>query len=176
MKQLTLSPDSELAAGLTGLSPNPGRGSDSFSLVKIWSVKKKQRVHEFRVPGQVHTVELRPDSETVVTADRVGNLGWMSTIRAWNIAEGTERKVGTRVGEIGELCFSSDGSRLAAVAKRGYFDNMAEPKETKIARASHTDTDSREFGGTVGHKKSHRVETMSRRGRKQRRFIGRKLP
>ncbi len=59
----------------------------------------------------------------------------MSTIRAWNIAEGTERKVGTRVGEIGELCFSSDGSRLAAVAKRGYFDNMAEPKETKIAPA-----------------------------------------
>ena len=42
VQQLRLSPDGELAAGFTKLYDNPGPRSGSFSLIKIWSVKKKE--------------------------------------------------------------------------------------------------------------------------------------
>ena len=123
VQELRLSPNGELAAGLTKLYPNPGPRSGSFSLIKIWSVKKKQLVHEFRVPGKAYEAVFSPDSSTVVAAERTGNLGYTTTIRAWDLAEGTMRKIGTCGNETGKLRFSPDGSRIAAVKQPDYFFN-----------------------------------------------------
>jgi len=128
VKQLRLSPNGELAAGLTGLYDNPGPRSGSFSLIKIWSIGKKELVHEFRVPGEAYEVVFSADGSTVIAADRTGNLGYTTTIRAWDLAEGTEWEVGTCGGEIDGLRFSPDGSRLSAVAEFGYFSSMAARK------------------------------------------------
>ena len=132
VQELSLSPNGELAAGLTKLYPNSG----SFSLIKIWSVKKKQLVHEFRVPGKAHEAVFSPDGSTVFAADRTGNLGYVSTIRAWDLAEGTERNVGSCVGSIGQFCFSPDGSRLAALVTISYFEAATLQKETGVACVS----------------------------------------
>ncbi|MDE0864781.1 MAG: hypothetical protein OSA98_13405 [Rubripirellula sp.] len=101
VKQLKLSPNGKLAAGLTGLYDNPGSRSGSFSLIKIWSIGKKELVHEFRVPGEAYEVVFTPDGSAVVAADKTGNLGHTTPIRAWDLAHGTEREVRTCGGELG---------------------------------------------------------------------------
>ena len=120
MQKLRLSPGSELVAGLTRLYPIPGSRSGSFSLIKIWSVKTKQLVHDLRVPGRAYELVFSPDESTVVAADRTGNLGSTTTIRAWNLADGSERRLGFFFGETDKLYFSPDGSRLAAIANLDY--------------------------------------------------------
>jgi len=120
VEDLRLSPNGELAAGLTRLYPNPGPRSGSFSLIKIWSVKKKQLVHEFRVPGKAYEIVFSPDGSTVVAADRTGNLGYTTTIRAWNLVEGSEHEVGAFGHVTDKLHFSADGSRLAAITYPDY--------------------------------------------------------
>jgi len=103
---LRLSPSGELAAVLTGLYPNPGTRPGSFSLIKIWSIRNKKLLHQFRVLGKAYEVVFSPGGSTVVAAEKIGNLGITATIRVGNRAEGTERKVGTCVGQIGELRFN----------------------------------------------------------------------
>ena len=115
IQQLRLSPNGELAAGLTKLYENPGKGAGSFSLVKIWSVKKKQLLHQLRVPGEVYEAVFSPDSSMLVSADKTGNLGYTTMIRAWNLADGSERQVGGFFGVSNKFCFSPDGNRLAAI-------------------------------------------------------------
>ena len=116
VKHLTLSPDGELAAGLTKLYDNPGKGAGSYSLVKVWSVKDKQLLHQFRVRGAVYEAVFSPDGSTLVSADRSGNLGYATTIRAWNLADGSEHEGGGRfAGLSNKFCFSPDGNRLAAI-------------------------------------------------------------
>ncbi|MDF1844813.1 MAG: DPP IV N-terminal domain-containing protein [Rubripirellula sp.] len=116
VQQLRLSPNGELAAGLTKLYANPGYGSGSFSLVKVWSVKEKQLLHEFRIRGAVYEAVFSPDSSTLVTADKTGNLGPATTIRAWNLQDGSEHQGGGRFpGLSDKFCFSPDGNRLAAI-------------------------------------------------------------
>jgi len=129
VKQLTFSPDGELAAGLTVLHE---KDSGPESLIKIWSIKKKKILHQFRFPGKAGEIAFHPDSSTVVAAATTGNLGHATTIRAWDLAEGAQRTVGTCTGDIRELRFSPDGIRLAAVAALGYFDNMAESTEAEV--------------------------------------------
>ena len=123
VQELRLSPNGELAAGLTGLHPIPGPRSGSFSLIKIWSIRRKELMHEFRVPGKAYEAVFSPDGSTIVAADRTGNLGHTTTIRAWDLAEATMRKIGTCGNEIGELRFSPDGSRIAAVQQPDPFFN-----------------------------------------------------
>lgn len=132
VKQLKSSPDGELAAGLTELYDNPGPRSGSFSLIKIWSIKEQKLLHEFRIPGKAYVVTFSPDSSTVLAADRTGNLGYTTTIRAWDLAKGTGREISACSGEIGAFCFSPDGGQLAAVVRLGYFE-MAALRETKGA-------------------------------------------
>jgi len=115
VQQLRLSPNGELAAGLTKLYDNPGPMSGSFCLIKIWSVKKKQLVHKFRVPGAVYEAVFSPDSGTLVSADKTGNLGYTTKIRAWNLVDGSERQIGVFFGVSNKFCFSPDGNRLAAI-------------------------------------------------------------
>ena len=123
---LRTSPNGKLAAGVTVLHEKSGMRS----VLKIWADKERELLHQFPIPGKVRAIAFSPDSSTVVAADRTGNLARVSTIRAWDLSEGTERKIGTCVGEIGDFCFSPDGVQLAAVASLGYFDNMAELKPT----------------------------------------------
>lgn len=79
---LTLSPGGGLVAGLAVLHGDSGPGSRG----RIWSVKEQRLVHQFHVPGKAHAVAFAPDSATVVAADRSGNLGWVSTVRAWELS------------------------------------------------------------------------------------------
>ena len=120
-RNLTYSLDGEFVAGLKG------------SLVKIWSIKKKMLLHEFRVPGTAHAVVFSPDASTLVAADGVGNLGWETTIRAWEIADGTERKIGSCTGGVEGFCFSPDGSRLAATRRISPIEAMGLHHQTKVA-------------------------------------------
>ena len=121
VQQLRLSPNGELAAGLTKLYSNPGYGTGSFSLVKVWSVKEKQLLHEFRVRGAVYEAVFSPDSSILVSADKTGNLGSATTIRAWNLLNGSEHKSGGRFpGLSNKFCFSPDGNRLAAIQSPQY--------------------------------------------------------
>ena len=94
VQQLRLSPNGELVAGLTKLYENPGKGAGSFSLVKIWSVKKKQLLHQFRVPGAVYEAVFSPDSSILVSADKTGNLGYTTTLRVYDLMDGSSEKVG----------------------------------------------------------------------------------
>lgn len=126
---LTLSPNEERVAGLTVLYGKSGPGS----LIKIWAIKEKRLLHTFRVPGKAHSVAFSPDGSTVVTADGIGNLGWLSTIRAWDLVTGKEREVGTCIGEIGDFCFSPDGSQLASLVNVSSLEAAALQKETGFA-------------------------------------------
>ncbi len=129
VRSLTFSSNGKLAAGLKSLYGKRGPGS----LVKIWTIKDKKLLHEFHVPGKAHAVAFSPDSSTVVTADGVGNLGWVSTIRAWELAEGKGQKIGRCLGEVGQLCFSPDGIRLAGLANLSYFESAGLHKEAGVA-------------------------------------------
>ncbi|MFK7910082.1 MAG: WD40 repeat domain-containing protein [Akkermansiaceae bacterium] len=122
---LTLSLDGKLAAGFTGLHSNPGTRSGSYSLFKIWSVKDKKLLHKFRLSGEAYALAFSADSSTIVTADRTGNLGYTTTVRAWDLPEATERKLGICGGVIHELCFSPENSRLATVAQLSSFDHKS---------------------------------------------------
>ena len=116
VQKLRLSPNGELAAGLTKLYANPGYGTGSFSLVKVWSVKEKQLLQQFRIPGEVYEAVFSPDGSILVSADKTGNLGSATTIRAWNLLDGSEHKGGGRFpGLSNKFCFSPDGNRLAAI-------------------------------------------------------------
>ena len=115
VEQLRLSPNGELVAGLTKPYDNPAPMPGSFCLIKIWSVKKKQLVHKFRVPGAVYEAAFSPDSGTLVSADKTGNLGYTTKIRAWNLVDGSERQVGVFLGVSNKFCFSPDGNRLSAI-------------------------------------------------------------
>lgn len=75
IQQLRLSPDGELAAGITGLYDNPGGKWSTHSLVKVWSVKTKKLLHEFPIPGEAYEFAFSPDSSIVLAADKTGNLG-----------------------------------------------------------------------------------------------------
>lgn len=123
VQDFRLSPNEEFVAGLTRLSPIPGPRSGSFSLIRIWTIQKKELVHEFRIPGKAYEAVFSPDSSTLVVADRTGNLGFLTTIRAWDLAEGTMRKVGECGNQTGKLHFSPDGGRIAAVQQPDYFFN-----------------------------------------------------
>ena len=122
LNQLKLSPNGELAARLTVLYE---KESGPESLIKIWSIKSKELVQQFRFPGKAGEFAFHTDGSTIVAAATTGNLGHITTLRAWDIEKGAERSVGTCAGDIRELRFSPDGSRLAAVAALGYFDNSA---------------------------------------------------
>lgn len=115
IQQLRLSPNGELAAGLTKLYENPGKGAGSFSLVKIWSVKKKQLLHQLRVPGEVYEAVFSPDSSMLVSADKTGNLGYTTTLRVCRLMDGSSKKRGFFYGVSNKFCFSPDGKRLAAL-------------------------------------------------------------
>ena len=123
VKQLKLSPDGELAAGLTKLYSNPGARSGSFSLFKIWSVQEQELLHQIRVPAEAYEIVFSPDSSTVVTAEKKGDLGRGTTVRAWDRAGGKERKLGTSVGKIAEHCFSPDGSQWATLTQLSLWDH-----------------------------------------------------
>lgn len=126
---LTLSPNGELVAGLAVLHGESGPGS----LIKIWTIKEKKLLHQFRVPGRAHAVTFTPDSSTVVIADEAGQLACESTIRFWDLTQGKGRKRSVCVGLVKELVFSPDGRRLAAVAKLGPFENMADSMDSEMA-------------------------------------------
>lgn len=115
VQQLRLSPNGELVAGLTKLYENPGKGAGSFSLVKIWSVKKNQLLHQLRVPGEVYEAVFSPDSSTLVSADKTGNLGYTTTLRVCRLVDGSSEKRGFFYGVSNKFCFSPDGKRLAAI-------------------------------------------------------------
>ena len=99
------------------------------SLIKISTVKEKRLLHTFRVPGTVHAAAFNHDDSTVVTADGVGNLEWVSTIRAWDLATGKQRKLGSCTGGVSQFYFSPDGSRLAATLNLNAFGLLAMQKE-----------------------------------------------
>ena len=115
VQQLRLSPNGELVAGLTKLYDNPGYGAGSFSLVKVWSVKKKQLLHQFRIPGEVYEAVFSPDGSTLVSADKTGKLGYTTTLRVCSLKDGSSEKRGFFYGVSNKLCFSPDGKRLAAI-------------------------------------------------------------
>lgn len=116
VQKIRLSPDGKLAAGLTKLYDNPGSMWGSFSLVRIWSVKKKRLLHKFRIRGAVYEAVFSPDGSTLVSADKTGNLGYTTTIRAWNLVDGSARPGGGFFwGLSDKFCFSPDGNRLAAI-------------------------------------------------------------
>ena len=129
VKQLTLSHNGELAAGLTVVY----RNHRAESLVKVWSIKEKQLVHEFRFRGKAHALAFSPDDSTLVTADASGNLATETKIRFWDLAQGKELKRFAFVGQIRELIFSPDGGRLAAAVGFNYFDSIANSQHRKIA-------------------------------------------
>ena len=120
VKQLTLSHNGELAAGLTVVY----RNHHAESLMKVWSIKAKQLVHEFRFRGKAHALAFSPDDATLVTADASGNLATETKIRFWDLTRGKELKQFAFVGQIRELIFSPDGGRLAAAVGFNYFDSI----------------------------------------------------
>jgi len=115
VQQLRLSPNGKLVAGLTKHYDNPGPRSGAFSLIKIWSVKKKQLLHQFRVSGEVYEAVFSPDSSILISADKTGNLGYTTTLRVWNLMDGSTEKMGFFFGVSNKFCFSPDGKRLAAI-------------------------------------------------------------
>ncbi|TWT60761.1 WD40 repeat domain-containing protein [Rubinisphaera italica] len=131
-ENLTYSRNREFVVGLTRLYGDSGPGS----LIKIWSVAEQRLLHQFRVPGSAHAVAFSPDGSMVVSADGVGNLAWKSTIRAWDLPDGAERKLGSCIGAVGEFCFSLDGSRLAALANFSYLEAVAIQKATGASSVS----------------------------------------
>lgn len=120
VQRFRLSSDGALAAGMTQLYPKPGNGSGSFSLIKIWSVDKKKLLNEFRIPGKAYEVAFSPDGTTVVSAERKGNLGYTTTVRAWNLLTGSEKKLGSFSNVTDKIFFSPDGLYSAAMAYPDY--------------------------------------------------------
>ncbi|MDG1893645.1 MAG: alpha/beta hydrolase fold domain-containing protein [Fuerstiella sp.] len=97
--------------------------------LKIWSVRDKRLVREFRVPGRPLAVAFRPDGLELIAADGEGNLEYLSTIRALNLQTGAKRTIGSCMGSIPSLCFSPDGSRIAAVANFNSIGAMVHRKD-----------------------------------------------
>lgn len=130
-RRLTVSPDGELLAGLVRL-PSLPRGprdtrtpKDPGSLLKVWSLHEKQILHEFKVSGTAYAVAFGSDSGTVVVANKSsGNLGWMTTVGAWDLPTGAERELGEFAGEVVDLRFEARGNRLAVAVKLGYFEAL----------------------------------------------------
>ncbi len=121
-KKITLSPDTRLATGLTVLHENKG----TSSVIKVWDIKKKILLHEFRVPGQAHAIAYSPDSSVIITAAGAGNLAWATTIRKWNLSSGTGKTLGTCIGSVRQLSFSHDGKKVAALTDfAGFFEKIA---------------------------------------------------
>jgi WD40 repeat protein len=121
-KKITFSPNNELAAGLTVLHENKG----TSSVIKVWGIKKKKLLHEFRVSGQAHAIEFSPDSSAIVTASGTGNLAWATTIRNWNLASGTGKTLGACIGSVRQFSFSHDGGKVAVLTDfAGFFEKTA---------------------------------------------------
>lgn len=93
--------------------------------VNVWSIKEKRRVYRFQVDGTVLAVAFTPNGEELVSADGVGNLDYVSTIKAWNLKTGAARTIGRCLGSVTDFSFSPDGSRLAATVKLGLLGSMA---------------------------------------------------
>lgn len=127
-KKITLSPDNRLATGLTVLHENKG----TSSVIKVWDIKKKILLHEFRVPGQAHAIAYSPDSSVIITAAGAGNLAWATTIRKWNLSSRTGKTLGTCIGAVRQFSFSHDGKKVAALTHcAGFFEKIAMLEATR---------------------------------------------
>jgi WD40 repeat protein len=123
--QLAYSPDKKRLAHLSGY------------WVRVWSLPEKRLLHQFPLEGVPQAVAFNPDGGSVVTANGVGNLEYLSTIRVWPLDATKGRVIAKCLGSVTDLSFSEDGS-LAAATKLSFLGS--------ITRSSITEDDIQQGG------------------------------
>lgn len=116
--------DGKLAAG-TSLHSDSTAGSGVFSKVKIWSIKDQKPVREIQLAEEVYALTFTPDGSSLITMEKKGNLGSITTLRSWNLADGTQLKLGESSGIINRFRFSPGQDLLATSAGLSHFDDPA---------------------------------------------------
>ena len=99
------------------------------SVIEVRSEVDDRLLHSFRVPGNAKTFLLTPDEKTLYSAEVTGNLGWMATIRAFDLATGKQSVIDECFGGVRQLTLSPDGTRLAANMNLGPFEFQAVAKQ-----------------------------------------------
>lgn len=106
-----------------------------YQQVKIWSIPDRRLVHSFPMRGTAQCVVFSPDGSQLVSADGVGNLGYVSTIKSWDVESGAEKTITECAGGLSQLIFSPDGERLIAAIGFSPITVMASQEEVLLSGA-----------------------------------------
>ena len=99
------------------------------SFIEVRSIVDDRLLHRFTVPGRGHKFIFSPDGSKMISTDRRGNLGTMTTVRAFDLRNGTQRLLGECPGDLIQIRFSPDGSRLVVAVGFGFFSQAAIAEE-----------------------------------------------